>query len=1094
MTRSMQLHQVPSPKMKHVHCTPEGVPPRLYIYAALLQMFFTFASSALTCNKLPTPEGYKCSCDDRFGHDSIGGWHLACFSPQRLDVQAFMIEYVISDSVRVQCDSGAPFQEGMYQAFNISEVQRFSFSYCEMPNGSFADVLQGMTVTSLRLFDCKMDGALSKTLFEGLDSLKRLSVTGNKNLTELPEDVFGNLTSLVTLELNNNGFKELPEKVFWPLTNITSIQLGGNQLESVHSSQFQGLSNLVNLYLYRNKLKELPVGVFSNLTSLKNLDLLLNQLTNITSDHFADLMQLEYLKLGGNPFQELPDALFIHNKKLGELNLNALTKLGSPPEKLLMGLGRLENISFSDSNFSSIPGKLFAYAPNMKSIKMQNNRLTTLPANVFRENTKLLYLDFSYNDINSLPSSVFEKQYVLETLVFYKNDFTQLKAGPFDNLVSLKLLNFESNFITSIEKDTFQRLQKLEDLKLGSNKLEKLEGLTPFGYNKKLKRVDLSRNQLAEFPYVNWEIYLAIEKLNLDYNNISYFRVPNLLSKKAEFSLRHNKVTMVEVSTLLLTSYDNHKEKVYSDNSYEHFYRLQGNPFDCNCQLYEFIKYLRDNKKKESVIFEDSDYYACQSPRALRGKGLLDLGLGELQCNVTENCPEKCACFFRRIDSTTHVNCSVQGLTTIPNTAPLNASILYVQDNHITSLANLTRPQWQNLSEIYVDNNALTSVDANKLPSSLRTLSLSNNKISRFSSETMDMLSNNSLNLMLSGNPWVCDCSSFNFKTWLRGHVFQVKDYSDIKCNKPLRYNDSLSLLYINEIPDSTYCPPDNIDQRRQLAIVSGVCVVLAVLLVLVSVLYYQHRQTILAYVYINFNNLFVCIFNEEDLDEDKLYDAFISYSSADRDVAMGILNILENGPNEEKFKLCIHERDWLPGYNISWNIVNSVQNSRRTILVVSKDFLESLWFQVEFHTAYYQMLEDRVDRLIVITKGDLPAKDSLDKDLRFLLSTKTYLIWGERWFWEKLRYAMPHRKQPAPSNKLPLRNRPNTQMVKTVEDQIATLANGTKLQKDKAKEEAPADKVTQNNNANTEDTVLEVPPRRSKRGAGITQPTDEPA
>lgn len=1079
--------------MKHVHRTPEGMPPRLITYAFLLQLAFALASAAITCSTLPTPEGYTCSCEDRFGHDSIGGWHLSCSSQHLPGVQAFIIEYVISDSVQVQCDYGAPLREGMFQAFNISEVQRFSFSYCEMPNGSFADVLQGMTVTSLRLFNCKTGTMLDKALFEGLHSLKRLSVSGNKNLTMLPEDVFENLTGLVSLELNNNGFKELPEKVFWPLTNVTSIQLGGNKLEMLHSSQFQGLSHLLNLYLYKNNLKELPVGIFANLTSLKNLDLLLNQLTNITSDHFADLAQLEHLQLGGNPFEELPDALFLNNKKLGELNLKALNRLGSPPEKLLMGLGRLENISFSDSNFSSIPEKLFAFAPNLKNIKMQNNRLTTLPANVFRENTKLLYLDFSYNDITSLPSSVFERQYVLETLIFYKNDFRQLKAGPFDNLVSLKLLNFESNFITSIEKDTFQRLQKLEDLKLGSNKLERLDGRTPFGYNKKLKRVDLSRNQLTEFPYVNWEIYLAMEKLNLDYNNITYFRVPSLLSKKTEFSLRNNKIATVEVSTLLLTSYANHKEQVYSDTSYKHSYRLQYNPFNCNCHLYEFVKYLRDNKQKETVIFEDSDYYTCQSPSLLKGTRLVDLNLGELHCNVTEDCPEKCKCFFRRIDSTTHVNCSVQGLTSIPDKAPLNASVLYVQDNRIASLANLSKPPWKNLSEVYADNNALTSVDAKHLPSSLRMLSLSSNNISKFSPETMGMLSNNSLHLMLSGNPWICDCSTFSFKTWLRGHIFRVRDYSDITCNKPLRYNNSLSLHYINEIPDSTYCPPDTVDQRRQLAIVSGVCVVLAVLLVLVSVLYYRHRQTVIAYIYIHFNNLFVCIFNEEDLDEDKLYDAFISYSSADRDVAMGLLNILESGPHEDRFKLCIHERDWLPGYNISWNIVNSVQNSRRTILVVSKNFLESLWFQVEFHTAYYQMLEDRVDRLIVITKGDLPAKDTLDKDLRFLLSTKTYLIWGERWFWEKLRYAMPHRKQSAPSNKLQLRNRPNTQVVKTVEDQIATLANGTKLQKGKQKDEMPDDKKIQDNNANNEDAGIEVPPRRSKRGAGMSRPAPEP-
>ena len=51
------------------------------------------------------------------------------------------------------------------------------------------------------------------------------------------------------------------------------------------------------------------------------------------------------------------------------------------------------------------------------------------------------------------------------------------------------------------------------------------------------------------------------------------------------------------------------------------------------------------------------------------------------------------------------------------------------------------------------------------------------------------------------------------------------------------------------------------------------------------------------------------------------------------------------------------------------------------------------------------------MDRLIVIVKGDLPDKAQMDKDLAFLLSTKTYLVWGEKHFWTKLRYSLPHKK-----------------------------------------------------------------------------------
>lgn len=320
--------------------------------------------------------------------------------------------------------------------------------------------------------------------------------------------------------------------------------------------------------------------------------------------------------------------------------------------------------------------------------------------------------------------------------------------------------------------------------------------------------------------------------------------------------------------------------------------------------------------------------------------------------------------------------------------------------------------------------------------------------------------------------------------------------------------------------------------KHQQVLISVVVIFILISLCLLLMLVYFGDTQTILAFIYIHMNPIYSCLrLNESHLDGEKLYDAFVSYSSADRDIVMELIEKLENDPNTlstigsdhdtlqrnqqrqqnqkngknitdrsndtlvteadlaissnqngnmnslnrrhssssfndlstmsrstsrimmntdssdnlggsaidvagnnryspnglstnkqqqqqqqvPAYRLCIHERDWLPGHLISWNIVNSVQNSRRTILILSKEFIKSVWFQVEFHTAYYQMLEDKIDRLIVIVRGELPPKHELDKNLAFLLTTKTYLTWGEKWFWERLHYALPHRSKPPP-------------------------------------------------------------------------------
>ncbi|XP_049949718.1 toll-like receptor 2 [Schistocerca serialis cubense] len=117
--------------------------------------------------------------------------------------------------------------------------------------------------------------------------------------------------------------------------------------------------------------------------------------------------------------------------------------------------------------------------------------------------------------------------------------------------------------------------------------------------------------------------------------------------------------------------------------------------------------------------------------------------------------------------------------------------------------------------------------------------------------------------------------------------------------------------------------------------------------------------------------------------------------SSNDRPWVVGTLvPLLENGP--QRYRVCLHERDFQLGTVIVQNISKSMDHSRHTIVVLSKSFLSSRWCLWEMDLANHRTLDPSQREFIILLELEPLERSALPRHLRFLMDTRTYVEWHQ--------------------------------------------------------------------------------------------------
>ena len=285
---------------------------------------------------------------------------------------------------------------------------------------------------------------------------------------------------------------------------------------------------------------------------------------------------------------------------------------------------------------------------------------------------------------------------------------------------------------------------------------------------------------------------------------------------------------------------------------------------------------------------------------------------------------------------------------------------------------------------------------------SLSLLNISHNSLPRLSSNITSQLEKlpGPVELDMQDNAFMCDCHSMSFVKWVTRTKVKLTLKNSYLCTYQSRGEMSLVTVDTDELTTECYL----------IYIVTFTVTGFALITIAVIFIVYKYRWNIRTWLLKVTHSK-----SKVDLREYK-YDGFVAYSEKDEQWVTNILmHELENVRN---LKLCAHHREFELGEYITENISNAIHNSRKTLLILTKNFLASRSCMYEMRVARNKLLAEGIDVIVPILLAELPD-ENMDIGVKNLLQEKTYIQWetsmgGQNYFWEKLETTLldPNKKR----------------------------------------------------------------------------------
>ncbi|BES93534.1 TIR [Nesidiocoris tenuis] len=907
--------------------------------------------------------------------------------------------------------------------------------------------------------------ALPSDLFRDCaDSIQEIYLKNN-SISLLSPGLFANLNRLIDLDVSHNQLTSawINGGTFSGLIRLVLLNLSYNRISKLDPSLFHDLYTLQILNLEHNEIESLPTDTFTPMNNLHTLVLSHNRIRYLDAHSLNRLYVLSLLSIDFNAIDEIHPKAFENCTGLRDLNLNG-NKLKSVPVAL-RDMRLLRNVDLGDNLIVNLDKPGFVGMTNLHGLRLINNLVETITRSTFSALPSLEILNLSGNKINKIEPGAFSENINLQAMRLDNNLLTDI-AGLFTDMNSLVWLNISDNRL-----DTFDYTyipQNLEWLDMHKNSVIDLGSVqTPL----KLETLDVSFNKLSKVTsssipdgiqllFMNDNAITHVEPLTfVRKTNLS--RVDLYANSIEEMELSALQLSQIEDAKLLPEFYiggnpftcDCKMEWLQRVNNLNH---LRQHPKVMDLEnIYCKLLYSRDLPYVQ-LIHAEPAVFVC--PYKIHCFALCTCCEFDA-CDCEMTCPPNCTCYHDQSWAANIVDCSSSGYSHAPR-VPMDATEVYIDGNNFDELLSHSFLGRKNLNILYANHSninfvhnqtffglkkltvlhlehnrikelrlgtefeGLTSLKELYLQSNLihfidnRTflqltqleiLRLEDNRLKKFQ---MSVFTSNPylIDIGLLNNFWSCECKFMTeFSGWIRSNAAKIRDARSVACVIDNRSNlAGPKLLEFNSSRCSVYAGGSRgiVDRqmiRDYLPLLLLTCVAFVMSIGFVCALFaYRHELRVWVYARCG---LRVCYGAApfDDADRDRLFDAYVSYCVKDEPFVTQVL-----APKlEPHFSLLLHYRDFNVSSYVADTILEATESTKRTIVVLSRNFLNSEWCRFEFKTALHEVLKDRRRRLIVLLVGDLTPPE-VDGELRLYLKTSTCLHWGDSLFWQKLRFAMP--------------------------------------------------------------------------------------